>query len=171
MVRWQKLKTLVFLLTGILFTGAAFALIYFGGKDIILSCQRSSNICVIEEKKAFSSPEIIEKFKLRKFAGAEIIESKNSGENYTREVMLIVNQQRISLSDYFFGGYKFHSKNVQLINNYVNSKQENFDLVQSGKLARIFGFIITGIGALLLLGSLGGVLKFIIRFFAMLIKR
>ena len=142
------------LLFGNVFIIAGLLLVYFWGSDVNFACQRSSDICVIEEKDVFNNVEIKETFNLRKFAGAEVIESKDSNGKYLYKLVLIVNRDRILLSDYFSTLYNSHKVDVQIINDYVKSSQEDLEILQSGKVFRITGFVVAGLGCLLLLVTL-----------------
>ncbi len=152
---------------GVIFTGVGLAAVYYFGHDIELTCRRAVNKCVIEKTSVFGDKNVEESFRLSSLAGAEVIEKRDSEGDYTYKVMLITDEGRIPLSGYSSSDRSSHNKNARKINNYVNSYTESLEIEQSGTFIRIFGFVFAGIGGLLLLGSLGGLLKLVILLFVM----
>ncbi len=156
---------------GLIFTGVGLAVVYFFGHDIELNCKRTVNRCVIEKTNVFGETETVETFMLSSLAGAEVIEKRDSDGDYTYKVMLITDEGRIPLSNVSTSDRSSHRKEAGKINNYVNSYDENLQIEESGTFVKIFGFAFAGIGGLMLLGSLGGLLKLIVLLFVMASRR
>lgn len=156
---------------GAIFTGVGLAIVYYFGHDIYLTCNRTVNRCVIEKTNVFGKTTTEETFRLNSLAGAEVIEKRDSDGDYTYKVMLITDEGRIPLSNMSSSDRSSHRKNANKINNYVNSYQEDLAIEQSGTIIKVFGFVFAGVGALMLLGSLGGVFKLIILLLVMLSRR
>ena len=152
----------VLFVMGLIFAGAGLAVVYYFGHDIEMNCIRSINQCVIQKTSAFGNEEIEESFKLSSLAGAQVIEKRDSKGDYAYKVLLITDQGRIPMSDFSSNDHNLHKMNAEKINDYMRSLEESLEIKQSGKLIRIFGFVFAGIGGLILLGSLLGLLKFII---------
>lgn len=147
---------------GIIFAATGLSISYFLGNDINFECSRSSDICVIEESNFLGKIKAKKTIVLRKLAGAEVIEKKDSEEDSTYKVVLITNQGRIPFSNMSSNDRISHRKISDKINSYVNSEQESLIINQSCNIPRVIGFVITGIGGLLLLVAFIGLLKFVI---------
>jgi len=171
MVRGNNTGPFGLFIMGIIFIGAGLAIVYFLGKDINFMCSRAADRCIIEETNIFGETELVETLELRKLAGAEVIEKRDSDGDYTYKVMLITNQGRIPLSGMSSSDHRSHRKNAEKINEYVNSYNESLEIEQAGTFGRIFGFVFAGIGGLLLLGSLVPLFKLAVLLFVMLAKR
>jgi len=171
MARNKQLGAFGLFLMGVIFTAVGLSVVYFFGNDIELNCNRTVNRCVIEKTNVFGETEVQETIRLSSLAGAEVIEKRDSDGDYTYKVVLITDEGRIPLSGISSSDRSAHSKNAREINNYVNSYDEELEVEQSGTFIRIFGFVFAGIGGLMLLGSLGGLLKLIVLLFVMASKR
>lgn len=171
MAKGKQGGPIVLFLMGLIFAAAGLAVVYYLGHDTELNCRRTVNRCVIEKTNVFGDTEVEETIRLGSLAGAEVIEKRDSDGDYTYKVMLITDEGRIPLSSVSTSDRKSHRENAQKINNYVNSFNETLELVESGKWIRIFGFVFAGIGGLMFLGSLAGLLKFIVLLGVMLSGR
>lgn len=171
MARGNKLGAFGLFIIGVAFIGMGLAIVYYLGKDINLTCNRSTDKCIIAETNIFNETEIIEELQLKKIAGAEVIQKRDSDGDYTYKVMLITNQGRIPLSNMSTNDHSSHRKTAVEINNFVNSKMEKLEILQSGNLAKIIGFVFAGIGVLMFLGSLAGIFKLAALLFIMLASR
>ena len=168
MARGKNATPVVLFFMGIIFLASGLAVIYFMGKDINFMCSRSADSCIIEETNVFGKTEVVETLELRKLAGAEVIEKRGSDGDYTYKVVLITNQGRIPISEISSSNHRAHRENAKKINSYVNSYDEKLEIEQSGTFAKIFGFVFAGVGCLLLLGSLGFLLKFVLKLVTLL---
>ncbi len=156
---------------GIIFAMAGLAISYYLGEDNAFICSRTTNKCIIEETNMFGETSINKSLNLKKLAGAEVLEKRNSDRVYTYKLMLITNQGRVSLSKISADVRHSHSKNAKKINAYVSSSQNRLEIKKSGKFVRIIGFIVAGFGVIMLLGAIGSLLKLIISLFITLVKR
>ena len=167
MERKHQTGFIILFFMGIVFTVVGLAVVYYLGHDIRFSCLRPENRCVIEKTDVFGKTEVDETFPLNTLTGAEVIEISDSDGDYTYKVMLITSDGHIPLSGCSSSERKAHRLNAEKINDYVNSSEQRLEIVQSGTFPRIFGFVFAGAGVLMLLGSLGGLLKLLVLLFVM----
>ena len=171
MAQQKQLGFFGLFIMGVIFAAAGLAIVYYFGKDIKLNCVRTENQCIIEKTNVFGEKTIDETFALNSLQGAEVIEKRDSDGDYTYKVMLKTTEGSIPLSSISTSDRSGQNKDARKINAFINSMDENFELIQSGKFIKIFGFVFAGIGGLMLLGSLGGVLKLIVLGLVLLSKR
>ncbi len=167
MVKGKNLWPPGLFFTGLIFTCAGLAVVYYLGKDINFSCSRAADRCLIQKTNVFGDIEAFEEIELRKLAGAEVIETRDSDGDYIYKVVLITNRGRVPLSNMSSSECRSYRKTADKINNYVASDEERLDIEHSGSFMKIIGFVFAGLGGLMLLGSFAGLFKPGLLLFAM----
>jgi hypothetical protein len=147
------------LIGGMVFMAAGLAIVYFLGLNYTLTCDRSSNACVIQEENILNEKQITATLNLSDIEKAEIVESRNSKGKSSYQVMLVTNRIRVPLSDVSSSRYGACNKIASKINQYLNSGDKDLSVTESGTLITILGFVFAGAGGFLFLHALGRLLK------------
>lgn len=151
------------LVGGIIFAGAGLALVYFMGSDYTLVCNRIDDTCVVQLDNVFRGEETVITLNLSDLEKAELRESRDGKGKSVYQVMLITPQLAVPLGDVPSNQFSTSNKLVTEINGYLNAPSDGeFRVKQSELFLRMIGFAFAAVGGLVLLGSLGRLLKLLL---------
>lgn len=163
-VRRRKTGVFSLLIMGFIFAVAGGCVTWFFGSDITLTCQRSTDTCVLEATGLTGAKKEVNRFPLSRVKSAEVdskegTRSGNKKSKPTYQVVLRTDDGTIPFSNVWTSDRSAHQENAKAINRYLASSEENLTIVQSGKTIRLLGYLFLGVGTLMFLGGLWGVLK------------
>jgi hypothetical protein len=163
-VRRRKAGVFTLLIMGFIFAAAGGGVSWFLGTDTTLTCQRSTDTCVIEATGITGGKKEVNRFPLSRVKAAEVdskegTRSGNKKGRTTYQVVLRTDDGTIPLSNVWSSDRESHQENADAINRYLASSEENLSVVQSGKTVRLIGYLFLAIGTLMFLGGLWGIIK------------
>ena len=164
LVRRRKAGVFSLLIMGLIFTVAGGGVSWFLGSDITLTCQRSTDTCVLESTGWTGEKKEVQRFPLSQVKSAEV-ESKegtrsgNKKKKPTYQVVLRTDDGTIPFSNVWSSDREDHEERAKAINTYLASKDETLSVVQSGKTIRLIGYLFFGVGLLMFLSGLWGIIK------------
>lgn len=165
-VRRRKAGVFTLLIMGLIFAIAGGAMSWFFGSDITLTCQRSTDTCVLEATGWSGEKKEVNRFPLSRVKSAEVdgkegSRSGSSGKKRkpTYRVVLQTDDGTIPFSNVWTSDQEAHEERARAINAYLASKDESLSLVQSGKTIRLIGYLFLGVGLLMFLSGLWGIIK------------
>ena len=141
------------LIIGGVFIGIGLALVLFMGKDTYLDCSRSSSLCSIYTKDVFNKIEQVKNFDLATLNEARIVElcstSKKGCKSKTYKTMLVTTKGVFPLTSVSSSDKSSHTEQVNRINSFIQSTQDRLELMDSGNIARMVGYIFVTVGFLI----------------------
>ena len=155
----------------LVFMAAGLAVVYFMGSSFTLICHRDENRCIVEEDNLFREKETSFTLNLSDIQKAEVVESRNSKGKSSYQVMLVTNEMRVPIADFMTSKYSSCSKEVDKINRYINSRDQDLSVTESGKIPMVLGLFFAGVGALVFLGSIWKMFKRILGLILILANR
>jgi hypothetical protein len=135
----------------------------FQGSDTTLTCQRSTDSCILEKTSLFGRKEVVASLPLSRVKSAEV-ESHHSMSNSRRgkptyQIVLQTDDGGIPFSNAWTQDIKAHKQNAANINTYLSSSEESLVVVQFAKTVRMIGYLFLAVGCLAFFGGLRGILR------------
>jgi hypothetical protein len=154
------------LIAGLIFAIVGGCVIFFLGSDTTLTCQRSTDSCMLEKTSFLGRKEVVAKFPLSRLKSAEVESKKGgrrkSGSSHNKPTYLVVlrtDDGTIHFSDVWTGNHETHRKTASDINSFLASSEESLSVVESGKNVRLFGWLFLAVGGLAFLRGFRGIFR------------